>query len=153
MNFCKNALLYLPRILGGFPGGSVVKNPHAKAGDTRDLGSIPGSGKSLGGGNGDPLQYPWLGNSMDRGAWPNSSWGLKRVRHILAATQQQPQNFRTKVFFFFFLIFSFLKAITTLLNNTSLKLEISNNVELIKVFILSLLCKSSKDLCHLRTYK
>ena len=80
----------------------MVKNPHAKAGDTRDLGSIPGSGKSLGGGNGDPLQYPWLGNSMDRGAWPTSPWGLKRVRHILAAPQQQPQNFRTNVFFFFF---------------------------------------------------
>ena len=51
-----------------FPGGSVVKNPPASAGDTRDLGSIPGSGRSLGGGNGNPLQYFCLENSVDRGA-------------------------------------------------------------------------------------
>ena len=51
----------------GFPGGSVVKNLLANAGDT---GSIPGSpGRSPGGGNGSPLQYPCLGNPMDRGAW------------------------------------------------------------------------------------
>ena len=41
----------------GFPGGPVVKNPHANAGDIRDMGSIPGSGRSLGEGNGNPLQY------------------------------------------------------------------------------------------------
>ena len=40
----------------GFPGGSVVKNPPANAGDTGDVGSICGSGRSLGGGNGNPLQ-------------------------------------------------------------------------------------------------
>ena len=50
----------------GFPGGSVVKNPPANA---ADLGSIPGSGRSLGEGNGSPLQYSCLGNPMDRGAW------------------------------------------------------------------------------------
>ena len=50
----------------GFPGGSVVKNLPAKAGDT---GSIPGSGKSPKGGNGHPLQYSCLRNPMDRGAW------------------------------------------------------------------------------------
>ena len=38
-----------------FPDGSGVKNPPANAGDTRDVGSIPGSGRSPGGGNGDPL--------------------------------------------------------------------------------------------------
>jgi len=47
----------------------VVKNPLASAGDTKDMGSIPGSGKSLGIGNGNPLQYSCLGNPMDRGAW------------------------------------------------------------------------------------
>ena len=47
----------------GFPGGSVVKNPPANA---RDVGLIPGSGRSLGKGNGDPLQYSSLGNPMDR---------------------------------------------------------------------------------------
>ena len=53
----------------GFPGGTVVKNPPAKAGDTRDTGSIPGSGRSPGVGNGNPLQYFCLGNPMDREAW------------------------------------------------------------------------------------
>ena len=43
-------------ILEGFPGGSLVKNPPANEGDTGDVGSIPGSGKSPGGGNGNPLQ-------------------------------------------------------------------------------------------------
>ena len=47
----------------------MVKNPHVIAGNTRDLGSIPGSGRSPGGGHGNPLQYSCLENSMDRGAW------------------------------------------------------------------------------------
>ena len=49
----------------GFPGGSVVKNPPANVGDSVDMGSIPGSGISSGGGNGNPLQYSCLENSMD----------------------------------------------------------------------------------------
>ena len=47
----------------------VVKNPPASAGDAKDSGSIPGSGRSLGGGNGNPGQYSCLENPMDRGAW------------------------------------------------------------------------------------
>ena len=47
----------------------VGKNPPANAGDARDLGSIPGSGRSPGVENGNPLQYSCLGNPMDRGAW------------------------------------------------------------------------------------
>jgi len=43
----------------GFPGGAVVKNPFASAGDARDAGSIPGLGRSPGEGNGNPLQYSW----------------------------------------------------------------------------------------------
>ena len=50
-------------------GGSVVKNPSASAGDGRDVGSLPESGRCPGGGNGNPFQYFGLGNSMDRGAW------------------------------------------------------------------------------------
>ena len=46
----------------------VVKNPSANAGDKRDVGLIPGSGRSPGGGHGNPLQYTCLGNPMDRGA-------------------------------------------------------------------------------------
>ena len=47
----------------------MVKNLPAKAGELRDAGSIPGSGRSPGGGNSNPLQYSCLENPMDRGAW------------------------------------------------------------------------------------
>ena len=47
----------------------MVKNPPANAGDVRDAGLIPGSGRSPGGGHGNPLQYSCLENLMDRGAW------------------------------------------------------------------------------------
>ena len=47
----------------------VVKNPRANARDTRDVGLIPGSGRSPGGRHDDPLQYSCLGNPLDRGAW------------------------------------------------------------------------------------
>ena len=53
-------------LLFSFPGGSGVKNLPANAGDTRDMGSIPGSGRSPGGGNGNLLQYSCLKNPMDR---------------------------------------------------------------------------------------
>ena len=52
--------------LMGFSGGPLVENPPTNAGD---LGSIPGSGRSLGEGNGNPLQYSCLGNPVDREAW------------------------------------------------------------------------------------
>ena len=47
----------------------VVKNPPANAEDIRDVGSIPGLGRSPGRRHGNPLQYSYLGNPMDRGAW------------------------------------------------------------------------------------
>ena len=47
----------------------MLKNPPANAGDMRDMGSIPGSGRSPGGGHGNPLQYSCPENPMDRGAW------------------------------------------------------------------------------------
>ena len=59
----------------GFPGGSVVKNPPANAGDT---GMIPGSRRSHGEGNGNPLQYSCLGNPMDRGAWQAAVHGVAK---------------------------------------------------------------------------
>ena len=52
-----------------FPGGSVVKSPPANAGVVGEMGSIPGPGRSPGVGKGNPLQYSYLYNSMDRGAW------------------------------------------------------------------------------------
>ena len=51
------------------PGGSVVKNPPINVGDARDADLIPGLGKSPGEEDGNPLQYPCLGNPMDREAW------------------------------------------------------------------------------------
>ena len=72
--------------VGGFPGGSVVKNPPANAGDS---GSIPGSGRSPGEENGNPLQCSCLGNAMDRGAWWATVHGVTRVKHDLETNQQQ----------------------------------------------------------------
>ena len=62
----------------GFPGGSVVKNPPATAGDTGDLGSIPGSGRSSEGENGNPLQYSLPGRSHGlRSLAGYRPWGCK----------------------------------------------------------------------------
>ena len=59
-----------------FPGGTVVKNLPANAGDLRDVGLISGLGRSPGEGNGNPLQYSSLENSMDRGAWWATAHGV-----------------------------------------------------------------------------
>ena len=60
------------------PGDSVVKNPPANAGDSGDAGSIPGSGRSPGGGHGNPLQYSCLENPQgQRSLWGYSPWGCK----------------------------------------------------------------------------
>ena len=63
----------------GFPGGAVVENLPANAGDTGDTGLVPDPGRSPGEGSGHPLQYSCLGNPVDRGAW--WSMGSQRVRH------------------------------------------------------------------------
>ena len=60
---------------GGFPGGAVVKNLPASAGDAEDMGSIPGSGRSREG-NGNPLQYSCLQNLIDGGAWKTTIQGV-----------------------------------------------------------------------------
>ena len=65
----------------GFPGGTVIKNLPANAGDTRDMDSIPGSGRSPGEENGYPLQYSCLENLIDKGAWWAILYGVRRVRH------------------------------------------------------------------------
>ena len=65
----------------GFPDGSVLKNPLANAGNTS---SIPGSGRSPGGGNSNLLQYSCLGNPMDRGAWQTTVHGVAKVGHDLS---------------------------------------------------------------------
>ena len=66
---------------GDFSGGSVVKNPLANAGDA---GSIPGSGRSPGEGNGNPLQHFCLENPMDRGAWWAAAHGVANSRTRLS---------------------------------------------------------------------
>ena len=71
----------------GFPCSSVGKESPCSAGD---LGSIPGSGKSPGEGNGNPLQYSCLENPMDRGAWRTTVRGVTRVRHDWATKPPRP---------------------------------------------------------------
>ena len=59
----------------------MVKNPPANAGDAGDMGFVPGSGRSLGGGNGNPLQYSCLDNPVDRGTRQAVAMWSQRVRH------------------------------------------------------------------------
>ena len=61
----------------GFPDGTVVKNLPTNTEDARDMSLIPGSGRSPGKGNGNPLQYSCLENFMDRGAWQDTVRGIK----------------------------------------------------------------------------
>ena len=75
----------------------VVKNPTANEGDLRDAGSIPGSGRSPGEWNGNPLQYSSLENPMDRGAWWATVCGITKSRtqlsvHTHAKTCKVPFN-------------------------------------------------------------
>ena len=70
----------------------MVMNLPDNAGDARDLGSIPGLGRSLGGGNGYPLQYFCLDNPMDRGAWWATALGV--------AKSQTPLSPHTRMYVF-----------------------------------------------------
>ena len=63
--------------MSGFPGGSEFK----VSANTGDLGPIPGSGRSPGEGNGNPLQYSCLGTPTDRGAWQTRVHGVASVGH------------------------------------------------------------------------
>ena len=56
----------------------MVKNPTVNAGYIRDVGSIPGLGRSHGRGHGNPLQYSCLENTKDRGAWPAAVHGVAK---------------------------------------------------------------------------
>ena len=66
----------------GFP---VVKNLPANTGEARDMGSISELGRSPGVGNGNPLQYSYLENSMDRGAWQATAHGVTKSQTQLSA--------------------------------------------------------------------
>ena len=94
----------------GIPGGSVVKNLTASAGD---LGSIPGLGRPPGEGNGNPLQYSCLENSMERGAW---WYTLHRV--VKTWTQLRDSTFKRLSLgssFFCSVLFCFLASDVSLL--------------------------------------
>ena len=69
---------------GGFPGCSVRKNTPANAGDAGDMGSIPGSGRSPGGGHSNPLQDSCLDYPMEEGPNELQPMASQRVRHNLA---------------------------------------------------------------------
>ena len=73
----------------GFPHNSVGEESACNAGD---LGSIPGSGRSPGEGNGNPLQYSCLENPMDRGAWQATVHRVTRVGHNLATKPPRSQD-------------------------------------------------------------
>ena len=72
----------------------VVKNPPANAGDTRDAASIPGSGRSRGGGHDNPLQYSCLEDPMDRGAWGATVHGIGKSQ-----TRPKQLSMHTHMFF------------------------------------------------------
>ena len=64
----------------------MVKNPPANVGDTGGVVSIPGTSRSSGGGNGNPLQHSCLGNPMERGEWQATAMESQRVGHNGACT-------------------------------------------------------------------
>ena len=85
VNLLSTPFIYLSLLLiVGFPGGSVVKNPPADTGDAGDAGLIPGLGRSLGGGNGKPLQYSCMKNPKDRGAWQITVHGFAKSQTQLS---------------------------------------------------------------------
>ena len=63
----------------GFPDGAVLRNLPADVGDPGDSGSIPGFGRIFGEGNGNPLQYSSMENSMDREAWQGTVHGIAEL--------------------------------------------------------------------------
>ena len=77
-----------------FPGGSVVKNPPADAGDARDASLIPGLGRSPGGASNNPLQYSYLKNSMGRGAWCAAVHGIAESRTWLSTQHTHTHTHR-----------------------------------------------------------
>ena len=84
----------------GFPGGSVGKE---SACDAEDLSSIPGLGRSPGGGPGNPLQYSCLENPMDRGAWRAAVHGFEKSRTWLSdLAQHVVDKFLDWIFEFYF---------------------------------------------------
>ena len=81
----------------GLPRWLSDKESATSAGDTGNAGSIPGLGRSPGGGNGNPLQYSCLGNPMDRGAWRLQFMGLQKVKQDLVTAHAHIAYYTTIV--------------------------------------------------------
>ena len=86
LKFCTQQVvkLYFKKlvlIMGTSQGALMVKNSPANAGDAEDMGSIPGSRRSPGVGNGNPLQHACLENPMERGTWQATVHRVARVGH------------------------------------------------------------------------
>ena len=90
----------------------MVKNLPANAGDIRDSGSIPGSGRSSGEGNGNPLQYSCLENPMDRRAW----WAIVH-RVTKSRTRLKPLSVHTRASFILLFIHPFTQGLPSGLHN------------------------------------
>ena len=90
-------VLECPAVMG-FPGGSAGKEPACNTGVTGDVGSIPGLGRSPGGGHGNPLQCSCQENPLDKGGW-RGPWGHKELavteatEHAHTHSHSQPDNF------------------------------------------------------------
>ena len=76
----------------------AVKDPPADAGNARDVGLIPGSGRSPGGGHGNPLQYSSLENPMDRGAWWATVHGVAKSQTRLEQLSMHANNINELTF-------------------------------------------------------
>ena len=77
----------------GFPDGTTIKNLPCNAGDMGDAGSVPGLGRSPGGGCGNPLQYSCLNNFLDRGTWQGIVHGITESRTRLSEHAKPTLNF------------------------------------------------------------
>ena len=80
----------------GASQAAPVKHPSARAGDIRDMGSIPGLGRSLREGNGYPFQDSFLENPMDRGAWQATAHGVAKSR-----TRLKPGDKHKRIFIYY----------------------------------------------------
>ena len=79
-------------VMRGLPWWLSGKESSCSARDTGDMGSISGSGRSPGEGNGNPLQYSYLENPTDRDAWQTTVYGVARVGHDLVPKPPPPDG-------------------------------------------------------------
>ena len=86
----KQSLIFMLNL--GFTGGSVGEEPNCNVGDTGDTGSVPGSGRSLGGGNDNPLQSSCLKNPMDRAARRTTVHGVTKRQTTARLSIHIPLN-------------------------------------------------------------